>query len=132
MANRAAEIGERSRSKGRGESPMDGYASAVSIHQIKAAPAQAEQPRTPDRNMEDSQLIAKRRADKKAAMLRVQAAENQAEEDRMDKVQNIAERSASKSKVPQSMMISAAQAKALEAGGSDGEVDDDFADDDDL
>ena len=37
---KAHEIGERSRSKGRGESPLDNYASAVSIHQIKAAPAQ--------------------------------------------------------------------------------------------
>ena len=73
--NRAHEIGERSRSKGRGESPLDGnYASAVSIHQIKAAPAQGRasaEPHSPDRNMEDSQLIAKRRANRKAAMLKV-------------------------------------------------------------
>ena len=50
----------------------------------------------------------------------------------MNKVQDIAERSASKSKIPQSMMISPAKAKALEAAASDEEVDDDFADDDDL
>ena len=56
--------------------------------------------------MGDSQLIAKRRADKKAAMQRVQDAENREEEASMNKVSDIAQRSAGKnSKIASSMMI---------------------------
>ena len=48
-------------------------------------------------------MIAKRRAEKKAAILAEESADNREQDARMDKVADIAQRSAGKNKMPSAM-----------------------------
>ena len=111
-ANKAHARSERSRSRGKGEaSPMNTNPSQVSMNQIKAAPQQAA---APNNSLEDSQLIAKKRAEAKAAIMAEESADNRQEQAHMDNISKIAKQhSAGKprqNKLPPGGAVSAAAA----------------------
>lgn len=131
MANK---VQERSRSRGRGDSPLNTQASQATLNQVKpqAAPAsKASAAGEQKKTLEDSQTIAKRRAEKKAAIQAEESADNRDQEARMDKVAEIASRSAGKNKMPPAMSKAPKANNAVKAANAAADDDDEGFEDDD-